>query len=226
MGWYSNWTTVHETIPHAVTSNSVSLSVIWAELSKVSIQPQLVIRPNPAALARASDYENVFTSSKMKPQSTSTQDVEMCGGGPLRAPTPRSIALFFFCHNEPENCQESYREAPQFHRPSSAQSSHNSELQRRCPRPINFLWGEDRQEHAQESFISGDITWHKMISHISRVTIFHYCYIEGERWRPTSCYATVHPSINRKKRKEAQIEITDCYQIILTQYIAQFCWIS
>lgn len=137
----------------------------------------------------------------MKPQSTSTQDVEMCGGGPLRAPTPRSIALFFFCHNEPENCQESYREAPQFHRPSSAQSSHNSELQRRCPRPIYFLWGEDRQEHAQESFISGDITWHKMISHISRVTIFHYCYIEGERWRPTSCYATVHPSINRKKKK-------------------------
>lgn len=204
MGRYSNWTMVHETIPRAVTSNSVSLSVIWAELSKVSIQPQLLIRPNPAALARASDYENVFTSSKMKPQSTRTQDVK-CAVGAHWERRFRGQSHFFFCHNEPENCQQSYREALQFHRPSSAQSSHNSELQRRCPRPIYFLWGEDRQEHAQESFISGDITWHKMISHISCVTIFHYCYIEGERWRPTSCYATAHPSINRKKKRGSDL---------------------
>lgn len=95
----------------------------------------------------------------------------------------------------------SYRAAQQFHRPSSAQSSHNSELQRRCPRPIYFLWGEDRQEHAQKIFY---VYWYQMahnISHISCVTIFHYCYIEGERWRPRSCSATVHPSINRRKKK-------------------------
>lgn len=52
---------VHEIIPCAVTSNSVSLLVICAELSKVSIRPQLLGRPNRAALARASDYENVFS---------------------------------------------------------------------------------------------------------------------------------------------------------------------
>ena len=78
---------VHETIPRAVTPNSVSLTVIWAELSKVSIQPQLLIRPNPAALARASDYENVFRLFRFKEEGslkalgTVNTRCEVCGGG-------------------------------------------------------------------------------------------------------------------------------------------------
>lgn len=61
MGRYSNWTMVCETFPSAATSDSVYLRVICTELLKVSMQAQLLIRPNPAALARASDYENVFS---------------------------------------------------------------------------------------------------------------------------------------------------------------------
>lgn len=105
---YGNWTMVRETIPCAVTSNSVSRRVIWAELSKVSIQPQLLIRPIPAALAKASDYENVFSlfhefkEENLKAPGVSVQ-CEMWGGGPLRVLILRSTT--FLCRNEPENCE-------------------------------------------------------------------------------------------------------------------------
>lgn len=226
MGWYSNWTTVHETIPHAVTSNSVSLSVIWAELSKVSIQPQLLIRPNPAALARASDYENVFTSSKMKPQSTRTQDVEMCGRGPLRAPTPRSIAFFFSVTmslkiaknltEKPRNfigllllnllIIQSFKEDVQDQYIFSGERTDKS-----TPKKVLFL------------VISHDTKWYHTFPVSLSFIIVTLKVNDGDPRHAMPQYT--HPS-TEKKRKEAQIEITDCYQIILTQYIAQFCWIS
>lgn len=151
MGRYSNWTMVRETLPCAVTSNSVSLWVIWAELSNVSIQPQLLIRPNPAALARASDYENEFSLFHKFKEETSkhqawTHDVK-CAAGARWECWYRGQPHFSVTMNL--KLRESYREALRFHRPSSAQSSHNSELQRRCPRPIYFLCREDRQEHTR-----------------------------------------------------------------------------
>lgn len=91
----------------------------------------------------------------MKPQSARMRDAKCAaqfahggsgGGG--------AIIIFFSSppHNEPEKVCESHQGALQFHRPSSAQSSHSLELQRRCPRPICFLCGEDRQEDTQEIF--------------------------------------------------------------------------
>lgn len=95
MGRCSNWTIVRETIPLAVTSNSLSLTVIWAELSKVSIQPQLFIRHNPAALARASDYENVFSLFHKFKEETSkhqvwTHNMKCMARAPLRVLISRS----------------------------------------------------------------------------------------------------------------------------------------
>lgn len=74
----------------------------------MSIQHQLLIRPNPTALARASDYENVFSLFLKFKEETSkhqawTHDVKCVGGALLRLLMLRSTSSF--CHNEPENCE-------------------------------------------------------------------------------------------------------------------------
>lgn len=56
------------------------------------------------------------------------------------------------CRNEPETAT-SYREALQSHKPSSAQSSRNLKLQRRCPTPIYSPWNEGRQENSRHQLI-------------------------------------------------------------------------
>lgn len=200
MGRYSNWTMVHETISRAVTSNSVSLKVICTELSKVSFQSQHLIRPNPATLARASDYENVFTSLKMKPQSNRTHIVKCVVGA--------QGECWYWCQSH-----------------FSVTMNMKNLTEKPCDfiglLLLNLLVIQGFKEDVQDQYIfSGEWTdkstpqrflflvilhdtkW----SHISCVTIFHYCYIEGERWRPRSCYAKKHPSINRrKKRKEKRL---------------------
>lgn len=146
-----------------------------------------------------------FTSSKREPQSTrdehNMRNMRRGGGMPAEGADSevRFIYLFFLTVNM--KLQESYREVQQFHRPSSAQSSHNSELQRRCPTPEYFLWREDTHEHIHQISPRAIFPTERMITHISCVTIIHYCYIEGERWRLRPCYTTVHPSINRKRKK-------------------------
>lgn len=196
MGRYSNWTMVHETISRAVTSNSVSLKVICTELSKVSFLSQDLIRPNPATTCKSIRLWKCVHKFKDETSKQQNAHCEMCGGGPRRVLILRSIT--FFCHNEHE---KSYREALRFHRPSSAQSSRNSGLQRRCPRPIYFLWRVDRQEHASEVFISGDITWHKMITHFPcnyLSLLLHW------RWTMETQFVLCHktPIHQQKKKKE------------------------
>lgn len=97
------------------------------------------------------------------------------------------------------NLRESYREARLFRTPSSAQSFHNSELQRRCPRPIYFLWREHRQAHPRDFnhwwhiTISNDITQNVLCNHLS--LLLHW------RWTMETkvmlCY--IHPSKENKK---------------------------
>lgn len=143
-----------------------------------------------------------FTSSKREPQSTRDEHNMRNmrrGGCPPRVLILRSNLFIFLTANM--KLQESYQEVQQFHRPSSAQSSHNSELQRRCPTPEYFLWREDTHEHIHQISPRAIFPTERMITHISCVTIIHYCYIEGERWRLRPCYTAVHPSINRKRKK-------------------------
>lgn len=145
-----------------------------------------------------------FTSSKREPQSTRDEHTMWNmrqGGCPPRVLILRSDLFISFFLTVNMKLQESYREVQQFHRPSSAQSSHNSELQRRCPTPEYFLWREDTHEHIHQLSLRAILPTEQMTTLISCVTIIHYCYIEGERWRLRPCCATVHPSINRKRKK-------------------------
>lgn len=196
MGRYNDWTMVHE-------KNSlrchfqfiISQSNLSGTVKNCPSSPNFSSGPTRKSI-RLWKCVHEFKDETSKHQSTGC---EMCGPTESAGAEVNHVYVFL------SHLTASYRGAQQFHRPSSAQSSHNSELQRRCPRPIYFLWGEDRQEHAQKIFMSTESKWHTMIPHISCVTIFHYCYIEGERWRPKSCSATVHPSINRRRRKKKKL---------------------
>lgn len=75
MDRYSSWTMVRETIPWAVTSNSVSLRLIWAQLSERPSSPrnfsshptQLPLQEHQIMKIRSALF--FFTSSKRNPQS-------------------------------------------------------------------------------------------------------------------------------------------------------------
>lgn len=142
-------------------------------------------------------------------------------GPPLSVPIPRSTT--FFCHNGPKNL-ESLTEKP-------------------CNfiglLLLNLLIIQSFKEDVHDQYIfSAERTeksnrvyfwWYYVtlnVSHISCVTIFHYCYIEGERWRPRSCYATVHPSINRKKGKKANRLLPNnthpIYCSVLLNFLARY----
>lgn len=62
-----NWTMAHERIPCAVTSNSASLRLIWAQ-SSTKVNHILTSYQDKCAIAKASESENVFYSSEMKTQ--------------------------------------------------------------------------------------------------------------------------------------------------------------
>lgn len=132
------------------------------------MQVQLLIKTNPAALARASDYKTVFSQScrfKEEPSKRQTRTLSLSFFCLRSAECWYRSFFFFFCPNEK---QKSYRGAPQFHTPSSAQFFHNSELQRRCPTPIYFLCKEDRQERVLLSAV--------FIFHATSKDISHFLY--------------------------------------------------
>lgn len=190
--------------PLAVTLNSVSLRNLSVIVKTVQPAPtsqtQLPLQEHQIMKTCSA----CFTSSKREPQSTRDEHNMRNmrrGGCPPRVLILRSDLFIYFFLTVNMKLQESYREVQQFHRPSSAQSSHNSELQRRCPTPEYFLWREDTHEHIHQISPPAIFPTERMITHISCVTIIHYCYIEGERWRLRPCYTTVHPSINRKRKK-------------------------
>lgn len=190
--------------PLAVTLNSVSLRNLSVIVKTVQPAPtsqtQLPLQEHQIMKTCSA----CFTSSKREPQSTRDEHNMRNmrrGGCPPRVLILRSDLFINFFLTVNMKLQESYREVQQFHRPSSAQSSHNSELQRRCPTPEYFLWREDTHEHIHQISPPAIFPTERMITHISCVTIIHYCYIEGERWRLRPCYTTVHPSINRKRKK-------------------------
>lgn len=190
--------------PLAVTLNSVSLRNLSVIVKTVQPAPtsqtQLPLQEHQIMKTCSA----CFTSSKREPQSTrdehNMRNMQR-GGCPPRVLILRSDLFINFFLTVNMKLQESYREVQQFHRPSSAQSSHNSELQRRCPTPEYFLWREDTHKHIHQISPPAIFPTERMITHISCVTIIHYCYIEGERWRLRPCYTTVHPSINRKRKK-------------------------
>lgn len=215
---------VCETIHGAVISKSLSLAVIWAELSKVSIQPQLFIRRNPAALARASDYENMFSLFHKFKEETSkhqawTHNVKYMAGAHWDCWYQGRL---YFCVSMNRKLRGSYREALQFHRPSSAQSSRNSELQRRCPRPIYFLWRDGRQEHTEQILFLVISYKKQMIYHISCLTISHYCYIEGERWRLKSCFAIQYIKPLKEKENRPLSEQLTAIKLYLPNILLSF----
>lgn len=190
--------------PLAVTLNSVSLRNLSVIVKTVQPAPtsqtQLPLQEHQIMKTCSA----CFTSSKREPQSTRDEHNMRNmrrGGCPPRVLILRSDLFIYFFLTVNMKLQESYREVQQFHRPSSAQSSHNSELQRRCPTPEYFLWREDTHKHIHQISPPAIFPTERMITHISCVTIIHYCYIEGERWRLRPCYTTVHPSINRKRKK-------------------------
>lgn len=190
--------------PLAVTLNSVSLRNLSVIVKTVQPAPtsqtQLPLQEHQIMKTCSA----CFTSSKREPQSTRDEHNMRNmrrGGCPPRVLILRSDLFINFFLTVNMKLQESYREVQQFHRPSSAQSSHNSELQRRCPTPEYFLWREDTHKHIHQISPPAIFPTERMITHISCVTIIHYCYIEGERWRLRPCYTTVHPSINRKRKK-------------------------
>lgn len=160
-------------------------------------------------------------SSKRKPQSSRHEhEMWICAGGGKGVLIPGQTHLSVTMNLK---VWESYRGALQFHRPSSAQFSHNSEPQRRCPRPRYFHWREDRKEHTEVSLYQVILLNIYITSHILSdclSLLLHW------RWTMETQVMLCHSaSINRKKRRGWGLK-TDCYHIILTQYIAQFCWIS
>lgn len=109
---------------------------------------------------------------------------------PQRTTPPREnrVERAYRAPRSPTDASASYRGVLRSRTPSSARSSRSSGPRRRCPRPGCFLWGED-SECASETNTSGVV---KKKTHVTHV-VFHYCYIEGERWRPRTCgTATIH----------------------------------
>lgn len=178
---------------------AISRRVIWAELSKVSVRAAASHHSQPGCpCQRIRLWKCVsgrFSSSKQ-------------GASKRRAWTRRVKCRWLAerrvpaCHNQPADCEESYRGALRFHRPSSALSSRNSELQRRCPRPGCFLWREDRQEHNQQSlFPLVFVRWNQMICRASRVS-FIIVTLKVNDGDPGHAMPQYIQSLNRKKKEK------------------------
>lgn len=186
----------HETIPCAVTSKSVSLWLIWAQ-SSTKVNHILTSHQDKCEIAKASDSENVFYSSEMKTQRTTT---------------PWKWSVW-------GDINETYRAVLQFRTLSSARSFHNSRLQRRCLKPKCFLWGENRPECASETSMTG------VMKHITYFLC--HCFSLLLHWRWTmETQNMLHCNIHQQRKKRSlYLESWYCCTI-LTQYIVQFCWIS
>lgn len=157
MGGWSNRTMESETFPRAVTFNSVSLWIISAELSE-SVHPAQTQPSYPCQSIRLWKCVQLVSRvqrGNLKAPGVNTHDVKYAAGTCWEC-WYRGQPLFFFLVTMNLKLRESYRGALQFHRLSSAQSSHNSELQRRCPGPIYFLWGRGQTRAHQRHFIPGD----------------------------------------------------------------------
>jgi len=202
------------------------------ESQKCSTRPRTSHPTHPAVLP-LQEHQIIklcsarFTTSKRKPQSAKawTHNVRCARGRGVwvrwERRFPSSTAPFFPSEKkkEPENARESYPEALQFHRPSSAQSSHNSELQRRCPWPICFLCRENGRESTPPT-----TTKQRLLRELS--LIFVSWKLDDGVPGPALQQHNNTPSRTSTEERERDLKNWECHQTTLTQYIAPFCWIS
>ncbi len=216
---------VRETIPCAVTSSSVSLKVIWAELSSVNpapTSPQTQTGCPCKSIRLWKCVQPVSWVQRREPQSGRREhtmwNVSRWGcwywGQPHLSVTmnPRTAGSLT---EEPCNfigllllnllIIQSFKEDVQDQYIFSGERTDKS-----TPRRGYFCW------------------YHITLNDISHFPCNYLSLLLHWRWTMETQVMLCHrTSIHQqKKEKRLRSKITDCYQIILTQYTAQFCWIS